>query len=241
MSEYQKKITALPERIVLSSNTLFNELKHYHPDYKCDVKILRFASSLPDLKSAAIGPLLERHKIDVPYFMSPNQFWEHKNQGLVLDAVHILQKKYPDLPFTILFTGSLAVNRGKGLYADKLKQKISDYKLDDYIKFLGVLERNDQLLLMNAAIALLQPSFYEGWSTLVEEAKALNKFIILSDLPVHREQISVNVDFFDPNSAEELAEKMYKHLLHPPDIVITDYSKNIKEFGKTILNALTFR
>lgn len=240
MRKYQEKITLLHERVVLSSNALLNELKNYHPNYNCDVKILKFASSLPTLNDAAIGPLLEKYKIDGPYFMSPNQFWEHKNQALVLDALHIIQTHYPNVSFKILFTGSLDVNRGKGFYVDKLKSKIAEYKLDRYILFLGVLERNEQLLLMKKSIALLQPSLYEGWSTLVEEAKALNKFILLSDLPVHREQIFVNVDFFNPYNAEELAAKMYSYLQYQPEIVITDYAENIKEFGKKVLDVLVF-
>ena len=67
-------------------------------------------------------------------------------------------------------------------------------------------------LIIIGSVALLQPSLYEGWSTLVEEAKALSKFIVLSDLPVHREQINKNVAFFDPHNANELAVKMIEQL-----------------------------
>jgi len=92
---------------------------------------------------------------------------------------------------------------------------------------------------MKGATALLQPSLYEGWSTLVEEAKALNKFIILSDLPVHKEQIAGNVAFFDPFNATELAEKIIAQIKHPASVVITDYKENIRKYGREILSALT--
>ncbi len=239
--QIQKKITASTERVVLSSNSLFNELKQYYPNYKCDIKILRFASSLPRLEQQDIVKVKEKYNINLPYLMSPNQFWEHKNQALVLDALNIIKQKEPGMKFKVLFSGSLEVNRGKGFYTDFLKKKIKEYKLDNYISLLGVLERKDQLLLMKGSLALLQPSLYEGWSTLVEEAKALNKFIILSDLPVHKEQISENVSFFNACSAMDLAGKIMKQLTHPATIIDKDYSTNINNYGKDILSALTTR
>jgi glycosyltransferase involved in cell wall biosynthesis len=239
MMRNQQELTLSNRRVVLSSNALFDELKTYYPDYKCDIKLLRFASSLQKLEDGEIPLIKRKYNIEVPYLMSPNQLWEHKNQGLVLDAVNIIKQKQPELKFKILFSGSLKVNRGKGLYIDALRNKIEKYGLHNYVEFLGVLERNEQLLLMKGSSALLQPSLYEGWSTLVEEAKALNKFIILSSLPVHKEQISENVVFFDPHNAQQLADKILNCLTRPQMISQVDYQKNIYNYGKDILNALT--
>ncbi|MDB4902137.1 MAG: hypothetical protein JWQ63_1418 [Mucilaginibacter sp.] len=238
MNEFQDKITALNECVVLSSNTLFDELKSYYPNFNCKVKILRFASALPKLEKEEVDLVKLNYNLKLPYFMSPNQFWEHKNQIIVLEALNIIKKEHPELKFNILFSGSLEVSRGKGLYIEQLKNKVIDFGLDKYISFLGVVDRKDQLLLMKGSVALLQPSLYEGWSTLVEEAKALNKFIILSDLPVHREQISSNVAFFNPVDAVELAGKIVEQLTGPFSTEFIDYSYNIKKFGKDVIDAL---
>jgi glycosyltransferase involved in cell wall biosynthesis len=93
---------------------------------------------------------------------------------------------------------------------------------------------------MKGAVALLQPSLYEGWSTLVEESKALGRFVILSDLPVHREQITTNVAFFDPYNADELADKIVQQLTNPSPITPIDYNSNIKVFGEEILSSFAF-
>jgi glycosyltransferase involved in cell wall biosynthesis len=238
MLKIQQKITSTPDRVVLSSNALFDELKQYYPNYKCDVKLLRFASSLPQLNEADIAAVKHTYNINVPYLMSPNQLWEHKNQGLVLDALSIIKQTHPNLNFKILFSGSLEVNRGKGHYIDTLLNKVKEYDLNNYITFLGVLDRREQLLLMKGSTALLQPSLYEGWSTLVEEAKALNKFIILSDLPVHREQININVDFFNPHNAQQLADKIISQLKQPAIVSPVNYSENIYNYAQDILKAL---
>jgi len=239
MLKIQQKVTSSSDCVVLSSNSLLNELKQYYPGYKCDVKILPFASSISNLEENDVFAVKEKYSVQHPYFMSPNQLWEHKNQSVILDALNIVKRNRPGLKLKVLFSGSLEVNRGKGLYIDILLSKVKEYELEDYVLFLGVVERQDQLLLMMGANALIQPSLYEGWSTLVEEAKALNKFIILSDLPIHREQIDKNVAFFNAIDAAELAEKIIQQLQHPASVTITDYSRNVENYGRDILKALT--
>lgn len=238
MIAYQEKITGKRgEKVILSSNALKDELLKYHPHYECYISILRFASTIPEITKTEIAQAKSKFHVEgLPYLMSPNQFWQHKNQEIVLKAISLIKNTDPGLKFKILFTGSLAVTRGKGKYAEYLSSLVEDYNISDYIEFLGVLERKEQLALMKGANALIQPSLYEGWSTLVEEAKALNQFILLSDLPVHREQINQNVAFFDPHNENYLAKIIIEQITNPKQLVPANYSKNIKEFGESIKN-----
>lgn len=238
ISSYQEVTTQQSSTIVLSSLALKEELKLYYPNYKNRVSVLRFACSLPSLENMNFTDVLQKHCITGTYFMSPNQFWEHKNQIVVFKAIQQIKEQQPHLKFKILFTGSLEVNRGKGKYAETLVSYIEEHALNDYVQFLGILERKEQLLLMKHSIALIQPSLYEGWSTLVEEAKALNKFILLSDLPVHREQINTNVSFFNAFDATALSELMLKELVDASVIIPFDYQEKVKQFGVEILSAL---
>jgi len=59
--------------------------------------------------------------------------------------------------------------------------------------------------LMFNSISIINPSLFEGWSTTVEEAKTYGKNIILSDIPVHREQSPERCIYFDSSNAGELA------------------------------------
>ena len=81
----------------------------------------------------------------------------------------------------------------------------------------------------------MQPSLFEGWSTVVEDAKCLNKFIFLSDLPVHREQNPANVCFFDPYDEDALTDKLLKV---EPTTTQYDYSKDIHRFGETVIRII---
>ena len=73
------------------------------------------------------------------------------------------------------------------------------FPLSGYIPYSHIMP------LMRASTAVLNPSLFEGWSTTVEEAKALGVPLLLSDLRVHREQAPAGTRFFDPDSAEEMA------------------------------------
>ena len=55
---------------------------------------------------------------------------------------------------------------------------------------------------MRKAMAVIQPSLFEGWSTVVEDARALGKPMILSDFPVQIEQDPPSSDYFERNNPE---------------------------------------
>ena len=59
---------------------------------------------------------------------------------------------------------------------------------------------------MRAAVAVINPSLFEGWSTTVEEAKSIGVPQLLSDLPVHREQSPLLCKYFDPHNSEDVAD-----------------------------------
>ena len=238
MKIYQEQLVQLNERVIVSSYAMLDELKLYYPQYKNDVKVLKFACSFPPFQTINIPAIKQKHGINGIYFMSPNQFWEHKNQVVVLDAIHLIKTQFQELEFKIIFTGSQSVNRGKGLYFNKLQEKIKKLGLEEHTQFLGILDRSEQIILMKDAVSLIQPSLYEGWSTLVEEAKALNKHIILSDLPVHREHINSNASFFDPHDPSELARLIYRQIVNSDPIIPYDYTNEINSFAKNILTAL---
>jgi glycosyltransferase involved in cell wall biosynthesis len=75
---------------------------------------------------------------------------------------------------------------------------------------LGIIPHDHLFQLMRQSLAVLQPSIFEGWSTTVEEVKSLGKRIILSDLPVHREQNPPQARYFDPQNPEVLAAELLK-------------------------------
>lgn len=138
-------------------------------------------------------------------FYVSNQFWKHKNHKIIIEAVKVLKQKNFDV--LIIFTGK-EFDSSNPEYTTDLKKDIAENGLSENFRFLGFIDRAEQLQLMKNSIAIVQPSFFEGWSTVVEDTKTLNHVILLSDIPLHKEQIKENCLFFDPSDKNDLADKM---------------------------------
>ena len=87
---------------------------------------------------------------------------------------------------------------------------VQKHGLEAQVRILGLLPRNEEVQLLRRAAAVIQPSQFEGWSSLVEDAWALGKRLYVSDIPVHREQRPPNAVFFPLGDAEQLAELIAK-------------------------------
>jgi glycosyltransferase involved in cell wall biosynthesis len=224
----QRLIKESEGSIIFSSNNALEDYNKFYPDNKNKKEVLRFVSILTDeYKKIEVNDLLSKYNIPKTYFIIPNQFWVHKNQELVLKAAKILKNEGHN--FTFVFTGKEYDHRSPE-HVVKLKKFVSDNNLNDLVKFLGFIDRNDQLQLMKNSLAIIQPSLFEGWSTVVEDAKAMNQFILLSDIPLHREQINLNCTFFDPKSPQSLAQTIMG-TFDNTKIVDFDYNKKVIEFA----------
>ena len=202
----QRAIAAayLSNKLMLSSEDAAKDFHRLFPDSKAKVYVQHFTVTHPDFSMLDKDEVMKKHGIDRPYFYSPNQYWAHKNHPVVIDAVaELIKRGHKDV--LVLFSGKEWDNRNPE-YVPSLKQKVKDLHLEDNIRFLGFLDRKEQLLIMQHAQAVIQPSLFEGWSTVIEDARALNKFVITSDLDVNKEQLQTNVRFFERHSAKALAD-----------------------------------
>ena len=194
----------LSNKLMLSSEDAARDFHRLFPDSKAKVYVQHFTVTHPDFSMLDKDEVMQKHGIDRPYFYSPNQYWAHKNHPVVIEAVAELVKRgHKDV--LVLFSGKEWDDRNPD-YVPSLKQKVKDLHLEDNIRFLGFLDRKEQLLIMRHAMAVIQPSLFEGWSTVIEDARALNKFVIASDLDVNKEQLQTNVRFFERHSAKALAD-----------------------------------
>lgn len=195
--------------MVLSSYDAKNDLERFYPDYRCSIEVVHFVSYIePEVR--AITPRMEQQvaeKFDLKkkYIYLPNQFWQHKNHIVAVKAIELLKERHALADYDFVFTGNLQDYRNPE-YIDRLKVIMEAPKVADSIKLLGFVERTEQLCIMKHAQFVVQPSLCEGWGTVLEDAKVLDKTVLLSDIPVHREQKNEKCHLFDPQNPIELAD-----------------------------------
>lgn len=192
--------------VMVSSEDTQRACQHLYPAVAQKVRAVRFAVRAPlPMSDAESRRIADRYGLPKRYFFMPNQFWAHKNHFLVVKAIQLLQQRGEAV--TILATGKQLDPRNSE-HVPSLKRVVQAAGLQDVFLMPGMIPYDDLMPLMHASTALLNPSLFEGWSTTVEEARAAGVPMILSDLPVHREQAGDQATFFDPHSPDALAQAL---------------------------------
>jgi glycosyltransferase involved in cell wall biosynthesis len=228
------RVARLARHIVFSSQDAESDFRRFYPDSRAETHVLNFAVTHPELDHVDVDALKVRHDIGQrPFFLVSNQFWKHKNHRVVLEALRETAIDSLASDFLICFSGKEADSRNPG-YANEIRGLVERYGLESRVRFLGFMDRSDQLSLMRESRAVIQPSLFEGWSTVIEDAKALGVPVIASDLPVHLEQLGKEGAFFSRTDATELADKirLFLHEDHGRVAAGKLYEESVRAFGE---------
>lgn len=224
--------------VVFSSQTAKADFNRFFPENNNETTVLKFRSFINnDFENISLSTLKEEYGITKPFFIVPNQFWKHKNHFVVLKAVKQLVEDGIN-NFQVVFTGKEYDHRYPK-YSSELRNYVHENKISGYVRFLGFIDREKQLKLMKSAMCVIQPSLFEGWSTVVEDVKALGQRIILSDITLHKEQIQDNVNFFDPYSVNDLIKNMNYVINFKPNAIAFDYEAQKIKVAEEVLNMIS--
>lgn len=192
--------------IMLSSEDARRDCEHFYRRAIGNTVVVRFATSIPaDLIEAFPEKVIQEYQLPPKFFYLPNQFWKHKNHMVVIEALGLLKQQGFDA--VVAVTGNPLDPRHPG-YVGQLNARIESLGLRDNFRILGLVPRRHVISLMRTCAALINPSFFEGWSSTVEEARVLGVPMLLSDIAVHREQMENAATYFNADDAEGLAAKL---------------------------------
>jgi len=233
------------DRVIVSSECAAADLRAFSPEHAHKAELLRFVASPVHLGHATSLHELQRlYGFERPYFLLPNQFWAHKNHRVVLNALQVLICR--NEPYLVLATGSIEDHRNPSFFPS-LMQYAAKCGVLEHFQVLGQIPFDHLVGLMRYAIAFINPSKFEGWSTSVEEAKSMGKSIVLSDIPVHREQAPKQGVFFPPDDPEALAAAMtaaYNNFDAQHDAALQEnaraqFPERQREFGEAYRDIVT--
>jgi glycosyltransferase involved in cell wall biosynthesis len=235
--DYQEKMVAGKKNILFSSESVKRHFNFIYPGNQMVQFVVPFAvthSNLSDTKE-----ILKKYHLPTNFFICSNQFWKHKNHEVILKAIHLLKKNGSDI--FVVFTGKEYDHRAPTYFED-LKELAKELEVESNISFLGFIEREDQLTLMKQATAIIQPSLFEGWSTVIEDAKFLGKCIIASNIEVHKEQLDIYdcKFYFSANEEKQLAERILNLEKRDtfPERTSFNYEREIIKFANSFIKAI---
>ena len=202
---------AASKAVIVNARTIAEELRTRHPASPARVFALPFAPSpqpdwlvdRPDVASS--------YRPTGRYFIVSNQFWTHKNHRTAFRAFSRLRANHPDV--TLVCTGDTHDNRDPSYYPGLLAE-LDQAGVREAVHILGLIPKRAQIELLKGAVALVQPTLYEGGpgGGAAFDAIALDVPVLASDIPVNREIDCGDVRYFAPTDDEGLARLMAEAL-----------------------------
>jgi len=128
------------------------------------------------------------------YIVYTGNLYPHKNIQVILLAL----QKLPDIKLKIICARSV--------FSKRLEKLVQKMKLSSQVEFLGFVPDADFPKIYSHSLALVHPSFLEGFSLTGLEAMSLNTPVISSSASCLPEIYQDSVLYFDPDNANELTD-----------------------------------
>jgi glycosyltransferase involved in cell wall biosynthesis len=233
--------------VIVNSRNAKADIDEAFPGHQCAIFNLPFAPLLnPAWLEREAGTPLARYNLPGRYFLISNQFWIHKSHATAFEALAQLSSAYNDV--SIVCTGNTSDYRHPD-YFRRLQDRIVALKIQNRVRILGLVPKSDQIQIMRAAVAVIQPTLFEGTpgGISVYDAVSIGTPVILSDIAINREvkDDKACIQFFERSNAEALAEKMRMALGSPwrqpsNDELRTQSHRRAEALGIRILEACEF-
>jgi len=169
---FEKRLIFFSDKIVVQNDADLKRMLAKVPGK--DVQVLKFFHPKSLKKS---NQDITTNQND--YILVAAQGWRHKRIDQVIKCYEASLKKYD-----LVLIGSTDDPRDKK-YSEELNRLIESSSAT----YLGFVDEQKKERLFSNCRAVLNFSLYEGWNSSIEEAISYAKPTILSDIPVHREQV----------------------------------------------------
>jgi len=89
---------------------------------------------------------------------------------------------------------------------------------------------------MKHSQAVIQPSLFEGWSTVIEDAMSLQVPVIASNIPVNIEQLGEKGKYFNPHNEDELAAILANYPARENEVLLyEDYKTRVRSAAREFI------
>lgn len=199
---FHQKLGIAHKYFFISKNAKDDAMRYFNIR-KDECYVMPFTACFQPYELGILKPV-ERIEIKKKYFIISNQLYKHKNLLLVIKAMSLLMSE----DILLVFTGH--VKNMKNPVFRELYNEAMSAGVSERLFFTGFISEEVLFNLINNAVALIQPTLFEGnpGGLSVMNALGIGVPILLSDIPVNREVIGGAVSFFNPYDHSDLATKM---------------------------------
>ncbi len=157
------------------------EIKRFYGVASDRIRLLKHPTPDFAMNNTAAAGSAPKQKLRSPYIFYAAQFWAHKNHVTLLKAVSLLRKEGKIVDLALV--GS---DKGNRSFIEALAKELG---IEDQIKFLGFVSRDELIYLYKNALALTYSSLCGPENLPPLEAFALGCPVIASDISGSREQL----------------------------------------------------
>jgi glycosyltransferase involved in cell wall biosynthesis len=231
--------------IIVTSRAVAADVARFYPHSTARVIALPFSAALqPQLLERDPKQVAAQFALPPRFFIICNQFWVHKDHRTAFLAFARLLSEAREEGLALVCTGSLHDHRAPG-HLPQMRALLSSLGIAGRVFLLGHLPKPEQIALMRGAIALVQPTLFEGGpgGGSTYDAVALGVPAILSDIAVNREVEGHDISYFPAGDVEALAQRMAQALAAcrsavDPQQLEHEAAQRLTRLGRTLQQAI---
>jgi len=228
--------------VIVNSKKVKSDIIRFQLKFEAKIFDLPFSPFFKPQKNLDFKAVIDNYKLPNKYFIISNQFWEHKDHITAFKAyANFFRSTGSEIK--LLCSGKLEDYRNPE-HIVCLKKTIKELNIENRIVFLGFIDKADLSSIIENAVAMIQPTLFEGGpgGGAVYDAVGLGVPVILSDIEINKEIEDLpNLIFFKAGDFLDLADKMQKSL-SIKKINVNLYAKKFeimqKELGLTLFKAI---
>lgn len=187
-------------RIIIGNNVGKKDICTYYPIDERKIRTIPMFTPQDIFSLTPDNKILEKYNLEKNKFVYyPAHFWAHKNHIRLIKAIKYLKDR--DIRLDCVLSGV-------GTRLEFIKEKVREYGIEDQVKFVGFITREELCSLYNNALSLVYCSVFGPDNIPPLEALALGCPAIVSDIDGHKEQFGDTVEYFKTYNHVDLANKI---------------------------------